>query len=292
MTEAVNPHPNRMIPMAVGLNAEYYRLAAETGAGYVVLTTKHHDGFSMFDTKQTDYKITDAGCAFGTDARSDVTRGIFDAFRAEGLGIGAYFSKADWHTPSYWSPRWPPKDRFANYDPAKYPALWEEFRRFTTAQIRELMSGYGPVDILWLDGGWVRPNRASDSVCAAGVRHGEDIRMDDIAAMARTLQPGLIVVDRDVEGPNQNYLTPEQQIPERPLPYPWETCMTMATSWSYVPNDVYKPARTLVHLLSKIVSRGGNFLLNVGPSPEGTLDDTAYARMAELGDWIDRKSVV
>jgi alpha-L-fucosidase len=253
---------------------------------YVVFTTKHHDGFCMFDTKQTDYKITDPGCAFSSNPGSDVTKGIFEAFRAEGLGVGAYFSKADWHVPSYWHPRWPPQDRHVNYDPVKYPKYWEAFRTFTANQIRELVTGYGPVDILWLDGGWVRPNRASDSVCAGVVRYNEDIGMDDIAAEARTHQPGLIVVDRDVEGPNQNYLTPEQQIPAGPLPYPWETCMTMATSWSYVPNDPYKPARKLIHLLATIVSRGGNFLLNVAPSPEGTLDDTAYSRLAEIGDWM------
>jgi alpha-L-fucosidase len=262
------------------------KAAAAAGMKYVVFTTKHHDGFCMFDTKETDYKITDPGCAFAANPRSDVTKEIFNAFRAEGLGVGAYFSKADWHVPSYWNPRWPPKDRHVNYDPAKYPALWSAFRTFTANQIRELMTGYGPVDILWLDGGWVRPNRASDSACASNIRWNEDINMDGIAAMARASQPGLIVVDRDVEGPNQNYLTPEQKIPEKPLPYPWETCMTMATSWSYVPNDTYKPARELVQLLAKIVSRGGNFLLNIGPSPEGTLDDTAYGRLREIGQWM------
>ncbi len=262
------------------------KAAAGAGMKYVVFTTKHHDGFCMFDTKQTDYKITDPECPFSANPASDVTREIFSAFRKEGFGVGAYFSKADWHVPSYWNPHFPPKDRHVNYDPAKYPEKWNAFKTFTANQITELMSHYGPVDILWLDGGWVRPNTALDSACASLVRFNEDIGMDSIARMARTHQPGLIVVDRDVEGPNQNYLTPEQKIPDKPLPYPWETCMTMATSWSYVPNDTYKPANELIHLLARIVSSGGNFLLNVAPSPSGTLDDTAYSRLKEIGDWM------
>ena len=173
-----------------------------------------------------------------------------------------------------------------NYDPGKYRERWDAFKTFTSNQIRELMTNYGQVDILWLDGGWVRPNRAKDSLCQDRIRYNEDIDMNAIAAMARRRQPGLIVVDRDVEGVNQNYLTPEQKIPDAPLPYPWETCMTMATSWSYVPNDIYKPANELIHHLARIVSRGGNLLLNVAPSPLGTFDDTAYSRLGEIGDWM------
>ncbi|HVS98800.1 MAG TPA: alpha-L-fucosidase, partial [Puia sp.] len=105
-------------------------------------------------------------------------------------------------------------------------------------------------------------------------------------AMARSHQPGLIVVDRSVPGPYENYTTPEQQIPAHPMDDPWETCMTMGNSWSYVPHDHYKSTTRLVQLLVKIVSRGGNFLLNIGPSPEGDFDDTAYARLKEIGDWM------
>lgn len=103
--------------------------------------------------------------------------------------------------------------------------------------------------------------------------------MPAMAAMARSLQPGLLVVDRAVEGPDQNYLTPEQRLPEKPLAFPWETCMTMASPWSYVPGDHYKSVADLVHLLCKIVSRGGNFLLNVGPDPDGEWAPEAYQRL-------------
>lgn len=104
--------------------------------------------------------------------------------------------------------------------------------------------------------------------------------------MARSHQPGLIVVDRSVPGEYENYTTPEQQIPAHPMDDPWETCMTMGDSWSYVPHDHYKSTTQLVQLLVKIVSRGGNFLLNIGPSPDGDWDDTAYARLKEIGAWL------
>jgi alpha-L-fucosidase len=110
--------------------------------------------------------------------------------------------------------------------------------------------------------------------------------MPAIAAMARRHQPGLLVVDRAVGGRYENYRTPEQEIPGAPLPYIWETCMTMGTSWSYVPTDTYKPARTLIHLLSDVVAKGGNFLLNIGPSPDGELPSVALQRLKEIGDWM------
>jgi len=249
--------------------------AQEAGMKYVIFTTKHHDGFCMFDTKQTDYAITDRGCPFSTNPRADVTREIFTAFRKRGFGIGAYFSKPDWHSPYYWNPYWAHADRNVNYSVQKHPDLWERFRMYTRKQIEELMTGYGPVDILWLDGGWVNPGN-----------RGQDIDMPAIAAMARTHQPGLIVVDRAVGGRYENYRTPEQEIPGTPLPFIWETCMTMGTSWSYVPTDTYKPARTLIHLLADVVAKGGNFLLNIGPSPEGELPPAALERLKEIGDWM------
>ncbi|MGA2624433.1 MAG: alpha-L-fucosidase [Bacteroidota bacterium] len=268
---------------------KWAKAAKDAGMRYVVFTTKHHDGFCMFDTKQTDYKITDPACPFSSNPGSNVAREIFDAFRKQGLGIGAYFSKPDWHCSDYWSPYFPPFDRNVNYDIKKYPEKWEAFKTFTFNQIKELMSDYGRMDILWLDGGWVQP------VTTSSPREGkgpidQNIDMPKIAAMARSLQPGLIVVDRAVEGEYQNYLTPEQEISKEPLPYPWETCMTMATSWSYVPHDTYKPARRLVHLLAQIVSRGGNFLLNIGPGPDGELDSVAYSRLKELGAWMSVNS--
>jgi len=262
--------------------------AKAAGMKYVVFTTKHHDGFCMFDTKQTDYKITSTTCPYSSNPRSNVAKEIFNAFRADDFMIGAYFSKPDWHSPDYWWPYFPPKDRNVNYDPAKYPARWDAFKKYTYNQIEELMTGYGKMDLLWLDGGWVRPLSTVDPGVEwqRGIRYDQDVDMSAIAAMARSHQPGLIVVDRSVPGEFENYRTPEQQVPPQPMDDPWESCITMGNSWSYVPHDHYKTATELVQLLIRIVSRGGNLLLNIGPSPEGDWDDTAYARLKDIGAWM------
>ena len=249
--------------------------ARDAGMRYVVFTTKHHDGFCMFDTKETDYRITDTACPFHTNPRANVTLEVFKAFRQNGLGIGAYFSKPDWHSPYYWNPRWAHADRNMNYSIAKHPDLWRKFQTYTFNQIRELMTGYGAVDILWLDGGWVNPGNLS-----------QDIRMDTIAAMARSHQPGLIIVDRAVHGRYEDYRTPEQEVPDTPPAYIWETCMTMGHSWSYDPNDRYKPARKLVHTLVNIVAKGGNLLLGIGPDATGQLPAESVNRLREIGGWL------
>jgi len=259
--------------------------AKEAGMRYLVFTTKHHDGFCMFDTKETDYKITDKACPFGADPRSNIAKELFAAFHKQGFGVGVYFSKPDWHNEDYWWPYFPPFDRNVNYDINKYPQKWESFRTFTYNQIKELMTDYGPVDILWLDGGWVQPMtetspRWGKSPC------DQNIDMPKIAAMARSLHPGLIIVDRAVEGRYQNYRTPEHEVPDTALSYVWETCMPMATSWSYVATDTYKSTWKLVHLLVDIVAKGGNFLLNIGPSPEGELPPESLDRLKGLGAWM------
>jgi alpha-L-fucosidase len=253
---------------------KWAKAAAYAGMKYVVFTTKHHDGFCMFDTKQTDYRITDPECPFHGNPRENIAKEVFYAFRTEGFWTGAYFSKPDWHSNDYWAEEWATPNRSVNYDPKKYPERWQRFCKYTYNQIEELMSQYGKIDILWLDGGWVCP------------ANNQNINMTAITGMARKYQPGLIVVDRSVGGKFENYRTPEQEIPETLLSYPWETCMTMATSWSFVPGDIYKPADRIIHLLVDIVAKGGNFLLNIGPSPEGELADTAYARLQEIGDWM------
>ena len=275
---------------------KWARAAREAGMKYVVFTTKHHDGFCMFDTKYTDYKITDPKTPFSTNPRSNVAKEIFDSFRKEGLWTGAYFSKPDWHSDYYWWRKFPPSDRNCNYSIQKYPEQWAKFVEYTHGQIDELVSDYGPLDILWLDGGWVRVKtdeevRSELADIYEGSRwarnaQSQDVDMAGLVRKVREKQPNLIVVDRAVPGPHQNYLTPEQHIPETGLPYPWETCMTMSGSWSYTPNDVYKPTNELIEKLVDIVSKGGNYLLNIGPSPEGEFAPVAYERLAEIGEWM------
>jgi alpha-L-fucosidase len=248
--------------------------AKEAGVKYVLSMSKHHDGFCMFDTPTTDYKITSSRCPFHADPRADTIRQISDAFRQRGLSTGIYFSKADWHNPDYWLPEIGPcASANPNYSPKLQPGHWRQFKDYTWKQIEELMSGYGKQDILWLDGGCVRPpNNAID--------------MNGLAAMARKHQPGLIVVDRCVAGPNENYITPEGEIPGHHLPYPWETCMTMGDHWPYAPHDNFKSAGRLIGNLCRIVARGGNYLIGIGPDAAGEFDPVVYARLQEMGAWL------
>ncbi|HUQ96791.1 MAG TPA: alpha-L-fucosidase, partial [Chitinophagaceae bacterium] len=131
------------------------KTAAGAGMRYVVFTTKHHDGFCMWDTKETTFKISDG--PFKNNPKADVAKFVFDAFRKKGFMIGAYFSKPDWHSENFWWPKYATPDRNTNYDIRKYPWRWDAFKKYTYNQISELMHNYGAMDILWLDGGWVRP---------------------------------------------------------------------------------------------------------------------------------------
>jgi alpha-L-fucosidase len=262
--------------------------AKAAGMGYVVFTTKHHDGFNMFDTKQTDFKITNG--PFGTHPKSNVAWHVFDAFRKHDMMIGAYFSKPDWHSEYYWWPKYATPDRNNNYDIRAYPWRWEQFKKFTHAQIDELMSDYGRIDILWLDGGWVRPlHTVNDEVRAWGARIPEwsqDIEVDKIAASARAKQPGLLIVDRTVHGQYENYLTPEQSIPKEKLDYPWESCITLGGAWGYVPNDNFKSPARVIRLLTEVVAKGGSLLLGVGPGPDGRLNDVQITTLRQVGEWM------
>lgn len=260
-------------PMQFGPE-EWARIAKEAGMKYFVFTTKHHDGFSMYDTKLTDYRITSPDCPYHAHPNPDITARLFNAFRSEGFGIGAYYSKADWHSPFYWKPNTPAPNRNVNYDTALEPERWQKFVDFVHGQIGELMSNYGRIDILWLDAGWVRP------------KNKQDLQMDRMVDMARSKQPGLIVVDRTVSGPHENYLTPEEKVPDKPLGKPWESCFTISTQWSFKPYDDWKSTRQLIHLLVDIVAKGGNLILNVGPMPNGQLPPPAIERMKEIGAWL------
>ncbi len=278
-------------------NPEKWAAAArDAGMKYMVFTTKHHDGFCMFDTHYTDYKITDKKTPFSSNPRADVTKEIFAAFRKENFWVGAYFSKPDWHSDHFWWRKFPASDRNCNYSIEKYPERWKSFTDFTHDQINELVTNYGRVDILWLDGGWVQKQSPEEIAEQLQTRYegsryarnpqSQDVDIPRLVKEVRNKQPKVIVVDRAVPGEQQNYLTPEQHIPDTGLPYPWETCMTMGNSWSYVPNDQYKPTVELIKKLVDIVSKGGNYLLNIGPGPDGEWDSVAYARLREIGAWM------
>ena len=274
--------------------AKWAKAAKNAGMKYVIFTTKHHDGFSMFDTKLTDYRITSEKTPFHTNPKANIAKEIFDAFRAEGFWAGAYFSKPDWHNENYWWPNFATPDRNVNYDVTKYPDRWENFVQFTQGQIMELLGGdYGKIDILWLDGGWVQKISQEDvhrPVRTPGYKfikiQNQDIRMDELVVKARQKQPGLIVVDRAVHGKNQNYLTPENQVPENALSYPWESCIIAGGSWSWLPDAKYMSGNKAVQLLVDIVAKGGNLLLNIAPGPLGQWHDDAYRLLEEIGVWM------
>lgn len=238
----------------------------EAGARYVCFTTKHHDGFCMWDTATTDFKVTAPRCPFHTHPNADVTRRLFDACRKAGLAISLYFSKPDWHCQYYWAPEPRPMSRRANT--LDRPELWEKFVAYTHEQIRELMTDYGPIDILWLDGGWVRG--------------AEDIRMEEMVAMARQLQPGLIVANRTV-GEFEDFVTPEREIPEEGIPEAWEACLPLAPDWKYVEGQARKSAAEVFAEIETTNRRGGNFLLGIGPKYDGTIIPEDLAILTELG---------
>lgn len=267
---------------------QWAKAGKDAGMKYMIFTTKHHDGFAMFDTKQSDFNI--ASGPFSNNPKADVAKYVFDAFRKNGFMIGAYFSKPDWHSQYFWWSKYATPDRNTNYDIRKYSWRWDQFKQFSYNQLSELMHNYGALDILWLDGGWVRPlatvNDEVRSWGAAIPAWSQDIDMPKIAGMARKAQPGLLMVDRTVHGPYENYQTPEQKIPEKQLDHPWESCLTLGNAWGFVPNDQYKRPDEVIRSLAEVVAKGGSLLLGVGPRPDGTFPDIAVSRLEEIGKWM------
>ena len=192
-------------------------------------------------------------------------------------GESAYFSKADWHVDSYWkedTEKGKFKSRGPSYNPAENPEEWERFVTFTHNQIKELATGYGKLDAMWFDAGWV---------CE---RAGQDIRLGEVIEQVRKVQPGMLCADRTIGGPYENYVTPEQCVPEKPLSIPWESCITLGTSFSFKYEDTYKSPREVINLLVDIVVKGGNLAINVGPQPDGRLPEGAIRTLKGMGAWL------
>lgn len=256
---------------------KWAQLAKDCGFKYLLFTTKHHDGFCMFDTDTTDYKITDPSCPFHTNPNADVTKSLYEEFRKRGMAVSVYFSKPDWHSDDYWHREFgPAPTRNVNYKIKDYPEMWENFVTYTHRQIEELGTKYGKIDCLWLDGGWVNPDNQE-----------QDIRLAQVVGKLRKgPQPHLIVCDRTVGGEFENIVTPEQEVPAEPLSIPWETCTTVGRHFSFHYTDEFKTGRELVHLLLDVVSKGGNLALNIAPQPDGELPAKAVASLRELGRWM------
>ena len=258
----------------VDFNPEQWaQVFKDAGMKYMIFTTKHHDGFCLFDSEYTDFSIAKAG-PFAGNPKADAARYVFDAFRNEDFWIGAYFSKPDWHCEWFWNPYYATPRRGINYNVKQHPDWWQNYVDFTQNQLREITGGrYGQLDILWLDGGWIT---------------GDQVGLNEVLVDARRVSPGLISVDRTIQGPNENYQTPERSIPDRQIAHPWESCITLSNDWGWVPNAPYKSARKVIGILSEIVAKGGCFVLGVGPTPTGIIEGPAVAILEVIGDWMGR----
>ena len=243
----------------------------KAGMKYMIFTTKHHDGFCMFDTKYTDFSI--AHGPFGKDPRHNIAKEVFNAYRNKGFMIGCYFSKPDWHSKWFWNPYYATPNRRINYKKKKHPDWWQNYRKFTQNQLNELTTNYGNIDILWLDGGWIT---------------GDEIGLDTILVDARKRNPGMISVDRTIRGKNENYQTPEQGIPAKQLDIPWESCITLSHAWGWTPNAKFKSPNKVIGILSEIVAKGGCLALGVGPKADGTLQPEVVNTLLRIGSWLNK----
>ncbi len=265
--------------------SEWAKKAKEAGMKYAVITAKHHEGFCLFDSKYTDYKATN------TSIGKDLLREWVEAFRAEGLKVGFYYSLLDWHHPHYTIDRNHPLSASSDkeYEKLNKGKDMDIYRQYIKDQVREILTNYDKIDIIWLD--YSFPTRKDYD-------HGKDRNdwdSENLLKMVRELQPDIIVNDRldllDVEG-GWDFTTPEQykvsKWPEKNgMKVPWETCQTFSGSWGYYRDEMtWKDTKQLLVLLIETVSKGGNLLLNVGPTARGTFDYRANEKLEEIGEWM------
>lgn len=263
---------------------DWARRAKKAGMKYMVLTTKHHEGFCMWDTKTTDYKITN------TAFKRDLVREYVDAARAEGLRVGFYFSIKDWHHPDYLIDATHPLRPKAGFTDESYEKVnagrdWNRYRDCMYEQVRELLSNYGKIDIIWYD-------YTVKAKYGKNWKHWESV---ELMKLTRSLQPGILVDSRldlmDTED-GWDFVTPEQcRVTQWPQVdgknAPWETCQTFSGSWGYYRDEeTWKSPHQLIELLVNSVAFGGNLILNVGPTARGEFDYRACARLDAIGEWM------
>jgi len=264
---------------------EWAKKAKDAGMKYAVITAKHHEGFCLFDSEFTDYKATN------TPIGKDLLKEWVEAFRAEGLKVGFYYSLLDWHHPHYTIDRNHPLSASSDeeYEKLNKGKDMDIYRQYIKDQVREILTNYGKINIIWLD--YSFPTRKDYD-------HGKDRNdwdSENLLKMVRELQPDIIVNDRldllDVEG-GWDFTTPEQykvsKWPEKNgMKVPWETCQTFSGSWGYYRDEMtWKDTKQLLVLLIETVSKGGNLLLNVGPTARGTFDYRANEKLTEIGEWM------
>ena len=255
----------------------WVRIAKDAGMKYIIITSKHHDGFALFDSKVSTYDVMDA-----TPYRRDAIRALAAATRRAGLKFGVYYSIMDWHHPDAQAPAHPTYNsrNFKNPNFARY------VETYMKPQLRELVTQYPEIDVLWFDGEWIAD--------------WSDEQGRSLYDWLRGIRPGLIINNRvghsrqGMSGMSANkdapgdFGTPEQEVPPQGLPgIDWETCMTLNDTWGFQSfDDGWKDTRLLVRTLVDVASKGGNFLLNVGPTAQGVIPAQSVSRLREMGDWI------
>lgn len=263
---------------------EWADIAYKAGFRYLVFTAKHHDGFCLWDTATTDYKVTGSEVPYRNNKNANITKVLFDAFREKGMEISLYYSRADFDCPYYWEEGYADKPgtmRVPSYDPNEKPEKWKKFQEFVYAQLDELVSDYGKINSLWYDGG------------CDGVQLG----LPEMTEKLREKQPWMIGVLRGGKGICEDVITPELFVPDQPILVPWETCTVMGkveyvngkkkpTSFGYTYDQDYMTAKEVAHLLLDVVAKGGNLALNLAPQPDGRLPERAVRYLVELSEWM------
>lgn len=270
--------------------AQWAKEAKAAGMKYAVLTTKHHEGFCLFDSKYTDYKVTN------TKAHRDLVKEFVSAFRAQGIKVGFYYSLLDWHYHDYTIDDAHPQrapDGLNDEQKATYYARvnkgrdMNNYRQYLKNQITELLTNYGKIDILWLDWTWGKDDKYG--------KHPEDWDAVNLIKLVRKLQPGIIVnnrlgLEQDGYVDGGDFVTPEQVTPKELLQYKgkyWETCQTFSGSWGYYRDEnTWKNQRQLLDLLITSTANGGNLILNVGPTSRGEFDYRATRALDSLAYWM------
>ena len=258
---------------------EWAKIAKNAGMQYMVLTTKHHDGFSLWDSKscKDDHTVMNSAC------KRDLIKEYTDACRNNGLMVGLYYSPLDWRFPGFFAPK-------------LYRTSAKELVKQTHDQIRELLTGYGKIDLLWFDGAedfWVaqglhlnRLRRPDDFKTNIQV---EDFwRAKELDKFIRETQKGIICNDRIGDKSCGDYFAPEKKIGEYNVVDPWETCDTLTDDWGYRPNAKIRSLRNVINLLVKVVCNGGNLLLNVAPRPDGSFEPEEIKRLKQVGEWLKK----
>ena len=267
---------------------DWARQAKAAGMKYAVLTTKHHEGYCMWDTQYTDYKCTNS------PAGRDLVKEYVEAFRAEGLKVGFYYSLIDWHHPEFPIDRIHPRRKDADAEAQSKGRDMKIYAEYMRNQVRELLTNYGKIDILWFDFSYSQPS--PDDLPWMKGKGKDDWEAEELIALARSLQPGIIIDNRtELE---QDLWTPEQYQPTEWITHKetgekvvWEACQTFSGSWGYYRDETtWKSPEMLIRMLVNTVSLGGNLLMNVGPTARGYIDYRAEEALKVYADWMKYNS--